>query len=276
MSKLVKLSQAVQGVASARKTSPSTLLRLAIQVMLLRLQLFLTDFHEGIAALGKTEFPRCILIAELLAEAASRLPSHEQPKRAQDVILSLCTSVPTPSVVEAAAKEALHPPVKAGLTWVVKILMGHLDGVLREMVHQDIKKTSAKQLLQHGKLGWADEVQPKLDSELEAQKRQAVANAAAARGMHDTDQEAFAEALLVAASAAGAPSVPPITDDVVGASTAEAATTASPSGKTDVLQTISPSEARAAHAKTALDKVLYRLSRAQRRGRRLADPFGKN
>ena len=49
MSKLVKLSQAVQGAASARKTHPSSLLRQTIQVMLLRLQLSLTELQEGIA-----------------------------------------------------------------------------------------------------------------------------------------------------------------------------------------------------------------------------------
>ncbi len=48
---------------------------------------------------------------------------------------------------------------------VAKNLMGRLDVVSRDMVHQDIKKTSVKQLLRHGNLGWADAVQPKLDSE---------------------------------------------------------------------------------------------------------------
>ena len=257
MSKLVKLSQAVQAAASARKTSPPGLLKRTIQVMLLRLQLSLTDQQEGINALGKTEIPRCILIGELLAEAASRLPSLGQPVAVQNVILALGTSLPKPSAVEAAAREALHQPVKAGLSWVLQILMGQLDAVLREMVHQDIKKSSAKQLLLHGKLGWVEDVQPKLDSDAEAQKRQAVVFAAAAQGVPDEDQDIFVSAVLVAASAAASPqTMPALADNAGEASTAEAATTASPSSKGEALQATSPAEARAAYAKSALDKFL--------------------
>ena len=253
MSKLVKLSQAVQGAASARKTHPSSLLRQTIQVMLLRLHLSLTDLHEGIAALGKTEIPRCILISELLTEAVSRLPSRGQPQAVEDIILSLATSLPNPSAVQAAAQEAIDPSAKAGLNWVLKVLMGQLDGVLREMVHQDIKKSSAKQLLLHGKLNWADDVQLKLDSEAEAQKRHAVATAAASRGMPEEDQEEFADAVLALALAETAPSMPALTGDVEQPRAAEAAAAASP----EALQTTSPAEARVAFAKVALEKLLH-------------------
>ena len=263
MNKLVKLSQQVQGAALSRKALPAALLRRTVQVMLLRLELSLTDVQEGIGCLGKTEIPRCILVGELLAEAAALLPSRGQPATVTDVLLALGgASVPKPSVVEAAAREALHPPVKAGLSWVTKVLMGNLDNVLREIVHQDTKKTSAKQLLMHGKLGWADDVQPKLDSDAEARQRQAVATAAAARGLAGDDQEAFVETVLSAASAKTAPSAAPLADDAAGggAGAAEqAADAANPSAKSTVLfqQASSPAEVRAAYAKSQLDKFLH-------------------
>jgi hypothetical protein len=262
MSKLVKLSQQAQATALSRKAVPAVLLRRTVQVMLLRLELSLTDVQEGIGCLGKTEIPRCILVGELLAEAAALLPSRGQPATVTDVLLALGgASVPKPSVVEAAAREALHPPVKAGLSWVTKVLMGNLDNVLREIVHQDTKKTSAKQLLMHGKLGWADDVQPKLDSDAEARQRQAVATAAAARGLAADDQEAFVEDVLSAASAKTAPSAAPLADDAAGggAGAAEKAADAeNPSAKSIVLfqQASSPAEVRAAYAKSQLDKFL--------------------
>ena len=263
MNKLVKLSQQVQGAALSRKALPAALLRRTVQVMLLRLELSLTDVQEGIGCLGKTEIPRCILVGELLAEAAALLPSRGQPATVTDVLLALGgASVPKPSVVEAAAKEALNPPMKAGLSWVTKVLMGNLDAVLREIVHQDTKKTSAKQLLMHGKLGWADDVQPKLDSDAEARQRQAVATAAAARGLAGDDQEAFVEDILSAASAKTAPSAAPLADDAAGggAGAAEKAADAeNPSAKSTVLfqQASSPAEVRAAYAKSQLDKFLH-------------------
>ena len=255
MSKLVKLSQAVQGAASSRKSNAVSLLRRTIHVMFLRLQLSLTDSQEGLAALGKTEIPRCILIAELLPEAASCLSSDGQPQSVQDVLLSLTASLPRPSAVEAAAREALHPSTKAGLSWVVKVLMGNLDGVLREMVHQDIKKTSAKQLLQHGKLNWSDDVQPKLESEAEAHKRKAVAAAVASRGIPDED--GLADALVQLVASPGSSTAPALADDFGGTSAAAAALEVIPAGKSEEPQpTKSPLEARAAHAKAALDGFL--------------------
>ena len=262
--KLVKLSQLAQATAVSRKAVPGVLLRRTVQVMLLRLELSLTDVQEGIGCLGKTEIPRCILIGELLAEAAALLPGSDQPKTVQALLLALSgsESVPKPSAMDAAAREALHPPVKAGLSWATKLLMGNLDAVLREIVHQDTKKISAKQLLMHGKLGWASDVQPKLDSDAEARQRKAVATAASARGLAGDDLDAFAgDVLELAASVARAPSAAPLADAAGGeAGAAEKADAAeeNPSAQSIVpLQAGSPAEVRAAFAKSQLDKFLH-------------------
>ena len=79
MSKLVKLSQMVQTASQSRKTSVSVLLRHAVQIAFLRLSLNLIPMTEGITALTKTELPRCILIAELIQEAAGKFARDGEP-----------------------------------------------------------------------------------------------------------------------------------------------------------------------------------------------------
>ena len=251
MSKLVKLSQAVQAAAASRKANPAVLLRRAVQVMLLRLQLSLTDPLEGIAALGKTEVPRCILIGELLAEAAACLPGDGQPETVQEVLLAMSTSVPKPSAVEAAAKEASQPSVQAGLHWARRVLMGQLDAVLREVVHQDFKKAPPKQVLLHGKLGWCTDVQPKLDSEGEQRKRKAVAAAASSWGIAPDEEEMFATDLVqvVAAASAASASLPASRAEPGEGALVQVASPEPPAA-------VSPADARAAHAKKALAEVL--------------------
>ena len=108
--------------------------------------------------------------------------------------------------VEALLKEARRPSTRVTLGWMQKLLLGNLDDVLREIAHQDFKRKPSAELLQHGKLGWKDEVQSKLHQEAEE----------AAKGR-------LAEQAPQPAVATPAGSLPDDADDLVALSAADIA-----------------------------------------------------
>ena len=128
---------------------------------------------EGITALTKTELPRYILIAELIKEAASKLAMVGEPTHVSGFVVSIDAAISQKlSVLEKLAKDAVRPSTRAGLTWIQTLLVGNPDGVLKEMVHQNMKTKIPSELLIFPKLGWKDSIQTKLDLEAEdAQKR---------------------------------------------------------------------------------------------------------
>ncbi len=54
------------------------------------------------------------------------------------------------------------------------LLVGNLDGVLKEMVHQNMKTKIPSELLIFQKLGWKDSIQSKLDLEAEESQKHAL------------------------------------------------------------------------------------------------------
>lgn len=253
MSKLVKLSQAVQATAASRKSSPGALLGQVVRVMFLRMELSLAE--DGLTALSKTEIPRCILISDLLAEAAARVNCESEPEAVQNAVASLGTSVPRPSEVESVCSLTQRPSLRAGLCWAAQVLQGSLDAVLREIVHADFKKATAKQMLLHGKLAWVSDVQPKLDAEAEADQRRVVASAVAARaGIAEEDVEDFAAGVLEALSSQPAALQPPLASALVAA--ADPGCSAESAAAVITSASVTHAEARAQHAREVLAERL--------------------
>ena len=189
MSKLVKLSQLSQAAAQARKVNLSYLLSRTVQVLFIRLTLGVTPVGEGLTTLAKTEFPRSILIAELLTEAASNI-NLEQERRE---IVDMCSLITVngvlpqgPSVLEKLVPASSKPSTRTSLSWMQTLLAGNLDDAVKEIVHQNLKSKPVHELLGHPKLGWKDGPQAKLHLEKEEAKKKKLANIADEHGVKDT------------------------------------------------------------------------------------------
>lgn len=217
MTKLVKLSQITQATAAARKVALAPLLRRTIEVMFLRLRLRLVPEDEGFSTLSKTELPRCVLIADLLPTAMGAVAPEGEPESVAQFLAAVAASVPLqPSALEELASGACKPSARAALSWAHKLLMGHYDAALKEIVHQNSKTKTSRELLQHGKLEW-DAVRCKLTAEAEAEQRKQLSEKAAAAcekaGVSEEDLEdivdALADALAGRPDAATAAASPP-------------------------------------------------------------------
>ena len=89
-----------------------------------------------------------------------------EPAHVSEFIASIEAAIPQKvSVLEKLAKDTVHPSTRAGLNWMQTLLVGNLDGVLKEMVHQNMKTKIPSELLIFPKLGWKDSIQTKLDFE---------------------------------------------------------------------------------------------------------------
>jgi len=179
MTKLIKLSQATQAAATSRKADLPPLFRRAVQVMYLRLHLNIVSRDESHSVLSKTELPRVILIAELWAFAIATAKAENEGTLAElTELLNHIPSQPSRSLEKVSSK-AEKPSTVAMLAWAGKLLLGHFDTVLTEVVHQHLKTKSAEEILKHGKFEW-DEVRSKIAAEAEADQRTKLAQQAAA------------------------------------------------------------------------------------------------
>jgi hypothetical protein len=168
MSKLVKLSQMVTAASQSRKNDPCRLLRMTVQVMFMRLRLNLTSPGEALSALSRTEFPRCMLAAEMFATGLSKVSLEGEPQEVADFILHSASTVPLkPSVLEKLGRSAVRPSARGAFAWVHSILIGYLDSDLKEIVHHNLKTKSIDELMAHAKLGFSEAVMDKLSLEAE-------------------------------------------------------------------------------------------------------------
>ena len=179
MSKLVKLSQMVTAASQSRKSDPSRLLRMTVQLMFMRLRLNLTSPGEGISTLAKTEIPRCMLVAEMFTAGLGKVSLEGEPQHVTEFLLTSLNAVPgKASMLEQLAKEAVRPSARGALTWTHSLLIGNLDIVLKEIVHQNFKTKTIDELMSHAKLGFTEAVMDKLSLEAEEAKRRQLAQLA--------------------------------------------------------------------------------------------------
>ena len=150
MSKLVKLRQMVTAASQSRKSDPSRLLRMTVQVMFMCLRLNLTSAGEALSALSRTEIPRCMLAAEMFATGLSKVSLEGEPQEVADFILHHGSTVPLkPSVLEKLGQNAVRPSARGAFVWMHSMLIGNLDNDLKDIVHQNLKTKSIDELMAH-------------------------------------------------------------------------------------------------------------------------------
>ena len=102
-----------------------------------------------------------------------------EPQRVTEFLLTSLNAVPgKASMLEQLAKEAARPPAREALTWTHSRLIGNLDNVLKEIVHQNFKTKTIDELMSHSKLGFTEAVMDKLSLEAEEAKRRQLAQLA--------------------------------------------------------------------------------------------------
>ena len=137
MTKLTRLVQVVGTAAKVHSVCMSGLLRRVVQLLHRRLLSSSLCPTETVKVLARTEIPRCIAIALLIAEASTAMRLDEEDSaEVKKAIPELAIDLTLPCrTLEGFRDQATLPSTRCALGWVTAILSGKLDAVLLEIVH---------------------------------------------------------------------------------------------------------------------------------------------
>ena len=142
MTKLTRLVQVVQTAAKVHSVCNAGLLRRVVQLLYRRLLSSSLCQTETVKVLAKTEIPRCIVIALLIAEATTAMRLDEEDSaEVKTAISELAIDLTLPCrTLEGFRDQAKLPSTRCALGWVIAVLSGRLDAALVEIVHQECAK----------------------------------------------------------------------------------------------------------------------------------------